>query len=413
MSFCSVDVIPNPSDSGSGGNTSLNDYLIQPYGTVIQSASGRNPYGYLMCDGEIYSKDLYPDLQTALGQVYQYQSNVGSLGTFDPVYDFVIPNLMDASTAVTYKTLLFNGGTSNFSQPGALTGGANTVVLNASNVPSHSHALTNNTLTYTAAGAITAVQATTGTVSGQTGTGIYNSSGTLVVAGGAAATAVDIRNSYNSLASLIRSSYTVPSTYVPGYVNFTSANNQFYFIYAAGSTVSTATLYACPVSLPTGAYTALQVMNNLAIAFKNALISEGYVSATGNVIANNYSTNRVGNWVCKMNVPPVAQSGLLSFLGFCGMGFSSTAPSYKAVTYHGATISNAILDATATTLGFFTRQYSTSYVTNQSYLWGTGGTLGTQKNDYIYSPKPLNFYFGSVADGTMTINTIPNVINSF
>lgn len=405
--FNGVNVIPNPSEN-SGGTTNPANYKILDYGSIITTASARNPFGSIFCDGTVVTKAAYPDLYLAIGQVYQYQSN--ALTTyFSASTDFVVPNLMNTSSFPTYSTLIYPSGTSNFSQLTNLNGGSNNVTLNASNVPSHSHGLTNNGSQYTGGGSVTAVQATYTATSGNTGTAIYNSAGTIVVAAGATPTTVNVRNAYNNFASLIRATYVVPSSYQLGYVNFTNANNQFFMTCAVGA-LPTPSFIAFPAILPTGSFTILQTMNNLAAAFGNALVTRGYTGATGVVKTNQYSYNNVANWVCKMNVPPVnapTGSGLSNFLGYVGITFAANTPN---TTYTG-TIPYSVLDATALTLGFQTRQQANGPDFTEE-LWGTGG--GTPATyDYIYAPNPMQVYWGSIGDGTISAAQFPTVINTF
>ena len=405
--FNGVNVIPNPSEN-SGGSTNPANYKIVDYGTVITTASARNPYGSIFCDGTVVTKAAYPDLYLAIGQVYQYQSNVGTT-YFNASTDFVVPNLMNALSFPTYSTLIFPTGGSNFSQLISLTGGSNNVTLTSSNVPSHSHALTNNGSQYTGGGSVTAVQANFVTASGNTGAAIYNSAGTIVVASGATPTTVNVRNAYNNLASLIRATYVIPSSYQLGYVNFTNANNQFFMTCAVGS-LPTPSFIAIPAIMPTGSFTILQTMNNLAAAFGNALVTKGYTGATGSVITNKYSYNNVGNWVCKMSVPPVTApggSGLSNFLGYVGITFAANTSN---TTYTG-TIPYSVLDATALTLGFQTRQQANAPDFTEE-LWGTGGN-SPAVYDYIYAPNPMQIYWGSIGDGTISASQFASVINNF
>ena len=62
-----VIVCPNPDDSGNNGNSSNNvANLATPIGSVLFSGSSRNCEGFLDCDGEVYSKNAFPDLYLTL-----------------------------------------------------------------------------------------------------------------------------------------------------------------------------------------------------------------------------------------------------------------------------------------------------------------------------------------------------------
>jgi microcystin-dependent protein len=61
----------------SSGNYYLDNYVLIPPGTVIQSASMSQPDGWFDCDGRDLSASTYPGLFTAIGYTYG-----GSSGTF-------------------------------------------------------------------------------------------------------------------------------------------------------------------------------------------------------------------------------------------------------------------------------------------------------------------------------------------
>lgn len=52
------------------GNYYLNNYVLIPAGTIIQSAAITQPEGWLDCSGQILSKIVYANLFTAIGYTY-------------------------------------------------------------------------------------------------------------------------------------------------------------------------------------------------------------------------------------------------------------------------------------------------------------------------------------------------------
>ena len=53
-----------------GGNFYLNNYILIPYGTIIQSAAINIPDGWLNCNGASISRLTYANLFTAIGTTY-------------------------------------------------------------------------------------------------------------------------------------------------------------------------------------------------------------------------------------------------------------------------------------------------------------------------------------------------------
>jgi len=52
------------------GNYYLNNYILVPYGTIIQFAGQSAPGGWVFCDGTSYNKVLYANLFGAIGNLY-------------------------------------------------------------------------------------------------------------------------------------------------------------------------------------------------------------------------------------------------------------------------------------------------------------------------------------------------------
>lgn len=58
------------------GNYYLDDYVLIPAGTVIQSAAINEPAGWFECDGRVLNRQIYTDLFDAIG--YTYSSLYGN-----------------------------------------------------------------------------------------------------------------------------------------------------------------------------------------------------------------------------------------------------------------------------------------------------------------------------------------------
>ena len=52
------------------GNFYLDNYILVPAGTIVQSAAANVPDGWLNCDGTLLNKIAYADLFFAIGNVY-------------------------------------------------------------------------------------------------------------------------------------------------------------------------------------------------------------------------------------------------------------------------------------------------------------------------------------------------------
>ncbi len=100
----------------------VNNYILIPYGTIIQSAAVNIPNGWLLCNGDLLSRLIYANLFSAVGYTY---------GGSD--LSFNIPDLRGRS--------VIGAGTGS-----ALTtrnlgdlGGAETHTLSVNEIPAHSH----------------------------------------------------------------------------------------------------------------------------------------------------------------------------------------------------------------------------------------------------------------------------------
>ena len=94
-----------------------------PIGTIIDFAGANPPNGYLDCNGASYSTSLYPDLFNVLSYTW------GGSGS-----NFNIPDLRR-------RTTMGFGGTSTTTIRNTVgsVGGSENVILNKSNIPSHTH----------------------------------------------------------------------------------------------------------------------------------------------------------------------------------------------------------------------------------------------------------------------------------
>lgn len=88
-----------------------------PVGIIVPFAGDVAPSGYLLCDGSLQSETNYPELFAVIGYSYG-----GSGGNFN------IPNL-------TNRVAVGSGGDFAYTS----NGGAQTVTLDVSQMPSHSH----------------------------------------------------------------------------------------------------------------------------------------------------------------------------------------------------------------------------------------------------------------------------------
>lgn len=109
------------------GNYYLDNYILVPAGTIVQSAAINVPDGWLNCNGSLLNKLQYIDLFGAIGNAY------GGLITD---LSFNLPDLrgrvgIGAGQGIDLSNRVF-----------ATSGGAETHTLTTGEMPAHSHSLT-------------------------------------------------------------------------------------------------------------------------------------------------------------------------------------------------------------------------------------------------------------------------------
>ena len=111
------------------GNFYLDNYILIPAGTIIQSAAINEPNGWFNCDGRILNIVAYSDLFNAIGYTYG-----GIFGGSDA--SFNIPDMRG-------RTCVGAGSGVDLTTRGlGSTGGEESHTLTIDEMPSHSHSLT-------------------------------------------------------------------------------------------------------------------------------------------------------------------------------------------------------------------------------------------------------------------------------
>ena len=371
------------SSSSSGGTAIIN---ASPIGSVLFSASGRNPYGYVVANGEAFDKSVYPDLQLAVGT--NYANTDTPSGNYNGTNDYKIPNLTGSNRFPMASDLVVVS-TSNITNlaAGSLYGGVSNVMLAASNLPPHEHQ------TLQAGGQ--SLASGSGNRSGDPNTGgpltyadIYDATSTKVVqANGTGQAAVNIRNPFTSLYALVHATSVVPTTYQAGCVNIDTTNNKFWVKFQLNGVTVTNGIQQCVI--PVGAYTPVRFLTVLTTTLSKCLLATSITQTL--VLGSAYSLNSQGRYVYKV---------------YCGTTGNGT-PSAVTMTFdftqaNGYAISQSVLEKTADTLGYYTR----------SLIVYNIGNLTTQRS-YIAPPKAMKIYFGCVEDGSMNAANLPTITNNF
>jgi microcystin-dependent protein/cytoskeletal protein CcmA (bactofilin family) len=114
------------------GNYYLDNYVLIPAGTVIQSAAINVPAGWLNCDGNLISRTAYPDLFAAIEYIYG-----GSDASFN------LPDLRGRACIGAGQ------GVGLTNRALGSTGGSETHTLISDEMPSHNHEITDPGHTHT------------------------------------------------------------------------------------------------------------------------------------------------------------------------------------------------------------------------------------------------------------------------
>lgn len=104
------------------GDYLINQYIMLPVGTIIQYVVNTPPDGWLLCDGSLHQKDLYPRLYNIIGTKFGGVSGVS----------FRVPNF-SGRVGVGYNTT-----DTSFNSIG-FTGGERTHRITVSEMPAHNH----------------------------------------------------------------------------------------------------------------------------------------------------------------------------------------------------------------------------------------------------------------------------------
>ena len=106
------------------GNYYLNNYVLIPAGTIIQSAAINEPSGWLDCNGRVLNTSLYAALFTAIGYTY----GGADLSFNIPDMQGRVPVGRGSGAGLTSRSL-------------GATGGEETHTLSVGELPSHTHSL--------------------------------------------------------------------------------------------------------------------------------------------------------------------------------------------------------------------------------------------------------------------------------
>lgn len=111
--------------------TSIQPIVSVPTGALIPYAGTSAPTLFLLCQGQAVSRTTYSDLFAVIGTTY---------GSGDGSTTFNLPN-------PNGKTVVGKASSGTFLNLGA-TGGSETVILDSTQIPSHSHPLSDHSHTY-------------------------------------------------------------------------------------------------------------------------------------------------------------------------------------------------------------------------------------------------------------------------
>lgn len=109
------------------GNYYLDNYILVPAGTIVQSAAINTPDGWLTCNGALLNKIAYSDLFAAIGNLY---------GGAPTDLSFNLPDMLGRVGVGAIGAGLRPGLSERLM---GTSGGAETHTLTTSEMPSHSH----------------------------------------------------------------------------------------------------------------------------------------------------------------------------------------------------------------------------------------------------------------------------------
>ena len=109
------------------GNYYLDNYILVPYGTIIQYGGASAPGGWLFCDGTSYNKVMYADLFGAIGNIYG--GLAGDLSFNVPDFRGRVGVCAGHGSGLTNRTLNQKSG-------------EETHILTTGEMPTHTHNLT-------------------------------------------------------------------------------------------------------------------------------------------------------------------------------------------------------------------------------------------------------------------------------
>ena len=407
-----VIVCPNPDDSGNNGNSSNNvANLATPIGSVLFSGSSRNCEGFLDCDGEVYSKNAFPDLYLTLINAYDDSGSNKNKRCliYDGSNDFIVPPFKQTigQTVSRFANAgqIYYYNSSNNYVLNDLSGGNSNVVLDLSNVPMHEHQYQRYGGTQTTGLANGSFDPQSGTILNKTECELYDCSGNLAQSG--AAQPFSIVPNYLRFNSVIRACEPDDNS-LAGYTTITTENNKFYVSLLWNDsnfpTPSTDDFKVFECTLSVGNFKRLQLLQNLLNAIVNAVNSQTSVAQLTVNSASFYSYRIApdGQYTMSLNIDYTG-SNVTPGTGYVQFLFNTVAnmPYIYYYPFGTTNIPQEVLDKTANTLGFFTRSCNPGGANNYVSAYSVASNYGY---DLIEPPKAMSINFeGSIQNGDFTL----------